>query len=181
MLPIPGHAPSTGPGAGTREGTSLGCTGDTAGTWGSTREGQVDPPLGHIPSLGTPAMWLYQTSQPSTCWGTPGCPEPLATALFVFTPTMFQKSQFWDCFTLAQPEGEEEQTPLGLERAQTPFGGCCIIPKLLLQLPLARQPVLAPAHVLVGDMSLSQIPVVCPHQHSQRCEMETPGEGRDGC
>lgn len=157
--------------------------------WGSTREEQMDPPLGNVPSLGTAAVWLYQspawccsgqTPQPRTCRDTSGLPTAPRNGSAWIHHDDVPETTFLAPFYFSTARSKRGTNQIWAEKGKNSLQR---MPQHPTTVPPASRQQACPSSSScpVGVAQPCHRPLrSVPSQCSWGCEMQTPGEGRDG-
>lgn len=130
----------------------------------------------------SPRCCSEQMPRPSTCRGTPGLPTaPGDGSAGDIHPDDVPETTFLALFYFSTARNKRGTNPIGAGKGTNPD-------QRMLWYPTTA-PAASPHQPACPSSSLSPIGVArpchrsprsVPGQHSQRCEMQTPGEGRDG-
>lgn len=128
----------------------------------------------------SPRCCSEQTPRPSTCWGTPGLPTAPGNGSAFIHPDDVPETTFLALFYFSTARNKRGTNPIGAGKGTNPD-------RRMLWYPTTA-PAASPHQPACPSSSLSptgvarpchRSPRSVPGQHSQRCEMQTPGEGRD--
>lgn len=111
----------------TGAGSSLSRAGGTASVCGKTRQEQMEPPLGHVPTLGTPALSASpgrcsgQMPQPSARQDTPGLPTAPGNGSARIHPDDVPETTFLASFYFSTARNRTGTNPVGAGKGTNPL------------------------------------------------------------